>query len=366
MRHLTPIFTVLSVMHCCAAQGAPQAHAKNIAQAKSATALSLSTDEQTNIRVYKQSNRAVVNIASVTASEDIYLNIVPKEGCGSGTVISADGYILTNYHVINGASSVRVILWDGSSCPAQLVGDDPTNDLAVIKIKPPAGKKLSTIAFGDSSGLEVGQKVLAIGNPFGLDRTLTVGIISSLGRTLRTDSGRLIKGVIQTDAAINPGNSGGPLLNSSGQLIAITTAILSRSGQSAGIGLAIPINIAKRIDPELIAHHGVIRPDIGIQAVEVTDLGLRVVKLDPEGASAKAGLSGPKLVVYRDGLFEFQSTDRTLADVITGVDGKPVHSADDLLSYIEEKKPGQVVTLTILRAGRLLKIPVKLTVVSSA
>ena len=172
--------------------------------------------------------------------------------------------------------------------------------------------------------------------------------------------------MIQTDAAINPGNSGGPLLDSSGHLIGITTSIISVSHQSAGIGLAIPVNIAKQIVPQLIANGTVKRADIGIQALEPTDLGLRVVSLDPEGPAAKAGLSGPKLVVYRDGAFVFQAIDRTLADVITGVDNKPVRSEDDLYSYVEQKKPGQVVTLTVLRAGHLLKIPVKLTVVSSA
>jgi S1-C subfamily serine protease len=199
-----------------------------------------------------------------------------------------------------------------------------------------------------------------------LDRTLTVGIVSSLGRTLRTENGRLIKGIIQTDAAINPGNSGGPLLDASGKMVGITTAILSSSGQNSGIGLAIPINIAKRIIPELIVHHRVVRPDIGIQAVQQMERGLRVIKVEPGGPAAKAGLSGPKIVVYRDGAFSFQSLDSSLADIITLVDNMPVRSADDLLSYIEHKKPGQVVTLTILRAGRTLKIPVKLTVVSPA
>jgi S1-C subfamily serine protease len=326
----------------------------------------LTPEETENIRIYKAVNRAVVNISSQTSSEDVYLNLIPKEGYGSGTIISPDGYILTNNHVINGASSVRVTLYDGSSFPAVLVGEDPTNDLAVIKIVVPATQKLTMLPLGDSSNLEVGRRVLAIGNPFGLDRTMSQGIVSSLGRTLRTDKDRLIKGIIQTDAAINPGNSGGPLLDSSGHMIGITTAILSRSGQSAGIGLAIPINIAKRIVPELIAHHGVSRPDLGIEAFERTEKGLRILRLDPKGPAAIAGLSGPKLVIYRDGDFLFQNVDRSLADVITGVDGTPVKSQDELLSYVEQKKAGQVVTLTVLRAGRSVKIPVKLSLVSSA
>jgi S1-C subfamily serine protease len=176
----------------------------------------------------------------------------------------------------------------------------------------------------------------------------------------------LIKGIIQTDAAINPGNSGGPLLDSSGHFIGITTAILSRNNQSAGIGLAIPINIAKRIVPELIAHHGVTRADLGIEAFERTEKGLRIIRLDPKGPAALAGLSGPKLVIYRDGDFFFKNVDLSLADVITDVDGTAIKSQDDLLSYVEQKKAGQVVTLTVLRAGRSVKIPVKLSLVSSA
>lgn len=226
--------------------------------------------------------------------------------------------------------------------------------------------KLTAIPFGDSAQLEVGRRVLAIGNPFGLDRTLTQGIISSLGRTLKTESGRLIKGIIQTDAAINPGNSGGPLLDVQGQLIGINTAILSRSGQSAGIGLAIPINIVKQIVPELIAHHQVIRPDLGIQAVQVIDGGLRVIRLDPNGPAAQAGLIGPKTVIYRQGTFTVQNVDVTAADTITHVDNVAVHCVDDLLSYLELKKPGQVVTLTILRGGNKMKIDIKLTTSSAA
>lgn len=341
------------------------AHAAESA-AQTAVAVHMTPEESENIRIYKEANRAVVNISSQTTAEDVYLNLVPKEGFGSGTIISSDGYILTNNHVINGATNVHVTLYDGSTFPATLVGDDPPNDLAVIKINVPANIKLTTLSFGDSSNLEVGRRVLAIGNPFGYDRTMSSGIVSSLGRTLRTEKGRLIKGIIQTDAAINPGNSGGPLLNSAGQMIGITTAIFSNTGSSAGIGLAIPINIARRIVPELIAHHGVSRPDLGIELFERTDKGLRIIRLDPKGPAAIAGLSGPKLVIYKDGDFLFKSIDRSLADVITSIDGTPIKSPDDLLSYIEQKKAGQVVTLTVLRSGKSVKIPVKLSLVSSA
>ncbi len=308
-------------------------------QKSSSHKLAVSEEEETNIRVYKNANKGVVNIANISSVQDPFFNLVPKEGCGSGTIISADGYILTNYHVIENASTIRVTLYDGTVLPATIVGVDPANDLAVVKISPPASIKLTVIPFGDSSQLEVGRRVLAIGNPFGLDRTLTQGIISSLGRTLKTENGRLIKGIIQTDAAINPGNSGGPLLDAQGDLIGITTAILSRAGQSAGIGLAIPINIAKQIVPELITHHQVIRPDLGIQAVQVVDGGLRVIRLDPNGPAAQAGVKGPKTVVYKQSAFTVQSVDVTAADTITHIDNVAVHAVDDLLSYLELKKP---------------------------
>lgn len=327
----------------------------------SAPASDISPEERATIRLYKDANRAVVNITTVTTPEELYFNIMPHEGSGSGTIISQDGYILTNYHVLAGAQHVRVTLYDGTSLQAAVVGVDPPNDLAVLKIDPPPNFRLTVIPMGDSSRLEVGRKVYAIGNPFGLERTLTEGIVSSIGRTLRTEGGRLIKGIIQTDAAINPGNSGGPLLDNSGRMVGINTAILSRSGQSAGIGFAIPVNIAKRIIPELIAHHTVIRPDLGIQMFQQLDIGLRVVRLDPEGPAARAGISAPKVRVFQQGPFTIQAVDNAAADIIVRVDDVPVKSVDDLMSYIEEKKPGELVTLSILRQGRLLKIPVKLS-----
>lgn len=326
----------------------------------------LSPDEAINVRVYRATNRAVVNITTVTSPspEEVFYNVLPKEGTGSGTIIDPSGYVLTNNHVVEGARAVRVTLADGSNLQADVVGTDPTNDLAVLKISPHVSMKLVTIPLGDSSRLEVGRRVLAIGNPFGLERTLTCGIVSSIGRTLRTENGRLIKGIIQTDAAINPGNSGGPLLDVQGRMVGINTAILSRSGQSAGIGFAIPINIAKRIIPELIAHHHVIRPDLGIQMVQPTEIGLRVVRLDPEGPASRSGVQGVKMVVYKQGPFTINQVDSSAADVIVAVDGVKTLSADDLLSYVESKKPGQVVTLSVVREGKVVKIPVKLSVSS--
>jgi S1-C subfamily serine protease len=325
---------------------------------------SISPDEADNIRVYKECNKAVVNVTSSVVSanmQNTYFNVFPHPDTGSGSIITPNGYILTNNHVVEKASSIQVTIYTGQTLPARVIGVDPSSDLAVIKIDPPSDVKLSVIRFGDSSELEVGRKVLAIGNPFGLERTLTQGIISSNGRTLRTENGRLIKGIIQTDAAINPGNSGGPLLDTDGNMVGINTAIMSKSGQSAGIGFAIPVNVAKRIVPELIAHHQIARPDLGILVIQPLDVGLRVVRLQPQGPAELAGLVGQKVSVRQQGPFTIQTIDSSQADIITSIDNTVVHSVDDLLSYVEGKKPGQTVVLTILRQGKSIKVPVKLS-----
>jgi S1-C subfamily serine protease len=325
---------------------------------------SISPEEAENIRVYKDCNKAVVNVTSSVINAGIqnaYFNVFPHPDTGSGSIITPDGYILTNNHVVEKASSIQVTLVSGQTLPARVVGVDPSNDLAVIKIDPPSDSKLTVIRFGDSSELEVGRKVLAIGNPFGLERTLTEGIVSSTGRTLRTENGRLIKGIIQTDAAINPGNSGGPLLDTSGNMVGINTAIVSKAGQSAGIGFAIPVNVAKRIVPVLMAHHQIVRPDLGILVVQPLDIGLRVVRLQPDGPAESAGLVGQKVVVRQQGPFTIQMIDSSHADIITSIDNTAVHTVDDLLSYVEGKKPGQTVVLTILRQGKSIKVPVKLS-----
>jgi putative serine protease PepD len=204
----------------------------------------------------------VVNITSVVLERDFFFNPIPREGAGSGSIIDTDGHILTNHHVIRDSTKLEVTLSDGSKWSARLVGVDPDNDLAVIKVDAPK-EKLTVISMGDSSELQIGQKVLAIGNPFGLGQTLTTGIISSLGRSIRSEAGTLIEDVIQTDAAINPGNSGGPLLDSKGRIIGINSAIISPTGASVGIGFAIPVNTANRILPELISKGYVSYPWIG-------------------------------------------------------------------------------------------------------
>jgi S1-C subfamily serine protease len=320
----------------------------------------LSPEEQDNVRVYRQINRSVVNITTRgVPADDFLLFSVPRDGSGSGSVLDKKGHILTNYHVVENARQIVVNLFDGSTYPARLIGDDPNNDLAVLQIEAPPDK-LIPMAWGDSGKLLVGMRVFAIGNPFGLERTLTTGIVSSLNRTLRTENNRIIRGIVQTDAAINPGNSGGPLLNRRGEMIGINTAIVSRAGQHSGVGLAIPSNTARRVVDELIRHGRIIRPDIGITFVYEVTGGLLVARLDPEGPAAQAGLRGPQPVEVRRFGFVMRGLDRSKADLIVAVDGKRVRTLDDLLSYVEGKKPGQQVTLQIIREGQKLDVPVTL------
>jgi len=217
-------------------------------------------EETTNIAVYDGVNRSVVNInTKATVAAGFFMMEVPSEGAGSGIVLDREGHILTNYHVIEGAREIQMLLHDGSAHEARVVGVDPATDTAVLRVSAPV-ELLEPVAFGTSHDLRVGQRVFAIGNPFGLERTLTTGIISSLNRSLPTKTGRTIKSIIQTDAAINPGNSGGPLLDSGGRLIGMTTAIASRTGQSSGVGFAIPVGTLRRIVPQLIAQGRASRP----------------------------------------------------------------------------------------------------------
>ena len=228
----------------------------------STVAFSVTEDEKNNISVYEKVADGVVNVTSIAIQMDFFFNALPARGAGSGSFIDSKGHILTNHHVVANAQKLEVTLADGSKWPAKLIGSDPDNDLAVIKIEAPS-EKLKVIPMGDSKNLRIGQKVLAIGNPFGFDRTLTTWVISSLGRTIRSEVGTLIEDVIQTDAAINPGNSGGPLLNSDGEIVGINSAIISPSGGNVGIGFAIPVNTAKKVIPELIAKGYVTYPWIG-------------------------------------------------------------------------------------------------------
>ena len=324
-----------------------------------------SAEEETNIAVYDGVNRSVVNINTKAAvAAGFFMLEVPSEGAGSGIVLDREGHILTNYHVVEGAREIQMLLHDGSAHEARVVGVDPATDTAVIRVGAPV-ELLEPVAFGTSHDLQVGQRVFAIGNPFGLERTLTIGIISSLNRSLPTKTGRTIKSIIQTDAAINPGNSGGPLLDSGGRLIGMTTAIASRTGQSSGVGFAIPVGTLRRIVPQLITQGRVVRPDAGIARVYQSEAGLLVAAVAADGPAERAGVRGFRVIRERrrQGPFmaEFERVDRTGADLIVAVGGETVKTADDFLSLVESRNPGDRVLLTVIREGHSLDIPVTLT-----
>jgi S1-C subfamily serine protease len=324
----------------------------------------LTAEERVNIAVYDRVNRSVVNITTRVVQPDMFFMLEPpSEGAGSGSVLDREGHILTNYHVIEGAQEVRVTLFNGETYQAGLMGSDPVYDMAVLRIEAPRDV-LFPVEFGDSAPLKVGQKVFAIGNPFGLERTMTVGIISSLNRTLKSRTGRAMKSIIQLDAALNQGNSGGPLLDSRGRLIGMNTAIASRTGENTGVGFAIPVNNISRVVPQLIEDGRVIRPDIGITRVYQTEQGLVVATLAPGGPAERAGLRGFRVIREQQqrGLFVYETTriDREYADLVVAVNGEPVRTADDLLSAIEKRKPGDEVTVTVVREGRQLNVGVVL------
>ncbi|QGQ32670.1 trypsin-like serine protease [Gimesia maris] len=320
----------------------------------------LSPEEEINVSVYEKLNKSVVHITTKSTKTDgFFLLEYDTEGAGSGAIIDQAGHILTNYHVIEDAQQVNVTLFNGKSYTAKFVGADAINDIAVIKIEEDAGI-LKPVTIADSSKLKVGQRVFAIGNPFGLERTMTCGIISSLNRSLKLRGNRTIKSIIQIDAAVNPGNSGGPLINSHGQLIGINTAIASNTGQSSGVGFAIPSNLVSRVVPQLLTHGHMIHPEIGIQRVYETEQGLLVAKLTPGGPAETAGIRGPKIVRQRRGLITIERVDRGAADLIVAVDSRPVKTASDFLDYIESKKPGDTVTVSVLRGKE--QAPTKISV----
>ena len=322
-------------------------------------------DEENNISIYREVGPGVVNITSVVVQRDFFFNPIPREGAGSGSIIDTNGHILTNHHVIRDSTKLEVTLSDGSKWPAKFVGADPDNDLAVIKVDAPK-EKLTVIPMGDSSELQIGQKVLAIGNPFGLGQTLTTGIISSLARSIRSEAGTLIEDVIQTDAAINPGNSGGPLLDSKGRIIGINSAIISPTGASVGIGFAIPANTAKRIIPELISKGHVSYPWIGASVYPLipdfakvlgvkVERGAVIAEVVAGGPADRAGLRGGNRRVQVG-----NSVIPVEGDVITEMDGKKVISSDDLIRMIRDHRPGDRVELKALRRGNFLRIKVTL------
>ncbi len=326
---------------------------------------SLTEEEKVNVRVYQQVNRSVVNINTkgVTGNPLLVFEVV-SEGEGSGTVIDRAGHILTNFHVIEGAREIQATLFDGQSYAARLVGSDPDSDVAVLKVEAPA-EALVPVDFGTSGNLLVGQRVFAIGSPFGFERTLSTGIISSLDRMLprRHRRGNL-KSIIQIDASINPGNSGGPLLDSHGRMIGMNTAIASTTGESAGVGFAIPINTISRVVPQLIRDGRVRRPESGIVRVRATERGLMILAVARGGPAERAGLQGPKVekLQKRQGPFvvEYQKPDFSVADIIVAVDGRPIKTGDDFLDAVEAKQPGEQVILTVLRAGQARQVALQL------
>jgi S1-C subfamily serine protease len=332
------------------------------AQTPAALESDLTPEERIAVAVYQNVNRSVVHITTRSVVGDELFGLFPRAGTGSGSILNKFGHVVTNFHVVENARRIEVTLFDGSSYEAKLVGVDPNNDLAVLKIDAPADK-LVPLAWGDSNRLLVGLRVYAIGNPFGLERTMTTGIVSSLNRSLRTENNRMVRGIIQTDAAINPGNSGGPLLDKRGAMVGITTAIVTRSGSSAGVGLAIPSSVARRVVEELIRNGKIIRPDCGILSAFETDKGLLVNEVSPDGPAQKAGIRGPLKQNVQRGAFTYTMIDRAKADLIVAVDGHKVRTLDDLLSYVETKKAGEPVKLRVIRDGK--EIDVQMTLASS-
>lgn len=324
-------------------------------------------DEQNNIDIYKKINPAVVNITATTLARDFFFDLVPQKGLGSGVIIKPEGYVLTNEHVIGKAVEVEVTLYDKTQYSAKVVGRDPDSDLAVLKIEP-KDKKLTSVEFGQPEVLAVGQKTLAIGNPFGLGGSLTVGVISSLGRDIRASlQSPIIKDVIQTDASINPGNSGGPLLDSSGKLIGINAQIYSQSGGSEGIGFAISIKTLNKVVPQLIQYGEVLRPWFGIEGVGLSEgllanfgipvkQGVMIVGIYGRSPAEKAGLkAASKELVYG-----FRSIPYG-GDVIFQLDSTPIGTARDILDYISDKKNGDSIVLHYYRGKSKKTQTVKLT-----
>lgn len=328
--------------------------------------------EQEFIQVYEKAGLGVVNITNRSYAYDFFFRPVPQEGTGSGIVYDQEGHIITNYHVIEGAEELYVTLPDETTVEAKVVGADPSNDLAVLKVEADPDL-LHPIPLGESKNLRVGQFVVAIGNPFGFERTLTVGVISALGRVIQSPDDRFIGEIIQTDAAINPGNSGGPLLDLSGRVIGVNTAIFSPSQASAGIGFAVPVDTVRRVVPELIARGYYPHPWLGINMVwsltperkqileevgmEVpVDEGLLIMEVAPNGPAAQAGLRG--------GQQRVRIGNRILligGDILTAIDGQPIATDQDLLRYLDTQTTvGQTVQLTIWRDNQERTISVTL------
>ena len=325
----------------------------------------LDPTEAENVRIYKEASPAIANIVTRMVQYDFFYNAVPVEGAGSGFVIDTAGHILTNYHVVEGAQTIEVTLGDQSRYKAKYIGADTRNDIALIQIDP-GTRKLTPLPLGDSRNLLVGQRVLAIGNPFGFQSTLTTGVVSSLGRTVQTSDTTYIDEAIQTDAAINRGNSGGPLLNSRGEVIGINSAIYAPTGTTAGIGFAIPINTARRVANDLITQGRVRRATLGAEGRAIwpgladalnipVQHGILIERVTPGGAAAQAGIRGGTRTVMA-GLQQLTIG----GDVLVAIDGKDIASQMDLNLLLNRAAPGDTVTLTVIRDGKKMDVRVKL------
>lgn len=324
-----------------------------------------SADEQTNIAVYDRVNRSVCNIdTSARVGMMMMFGPTTVEGSGSGWVMDQQGHIVTNHHVIDGSDTTTVTLYNGESFPARVVGTDPQNDIAVLKINAPADM-LEPVALGTSSNLRVGQRVYAIGNPFGLERTMTVGIVSSLDRSIKSPrTSRMIKNIIQIDAALNQGNSGGPLLDSQGILIGMNTAIASKTGENTGVGFAVPVDTLRKVIPQLIQFGEVRRAWLGIELFWKDKQGLGVVYAVENGPAAKAGIRSARIQrqLFRTprGIEERIDVDKSNADIVVAINGMPVKDDEQLRDILDELKPGQTVNVSVIRDEKRMDIPVKL------
>jgi S1-C subfamily serine protease len=323
---------------------------------------SLDAEEQNNISVYRRNIGSVVNITSKAVTFDFFYGLMPEEGQGSGFIIDKEGHILTNYHVIADARQIEVTLHNRKKYRATIIGTDRSHDLAVVQIKAP---ELTPMVLGDSNNLQVGQKVYAIGNPFGLSGTLTRGIVSSI-RQVQEPDGMMIDDAIQTDASINPGNSGGPLLNMHGEVIGINTMIASNTGQSAGIGFAIPINTAKAVINDLLTLGRIRRPALGVSTIPIdpqladqmglaADYGLLILQVVPGGAADNAGLRGGN-----ERAFLGNTPIMLGGDLIVAIDGKKVEDQQELAEVMNNHRAGDSVRVTIYRGKRKMDVPVTL------
>ena len=327
---------------------------------------SFSADERINISVYDKVNRSVVNIDTKSEVPAMFLGQhQTREGSGSGWILDNQGHIVTNHHVVAGSDFVSVTLSDSKQpYPAQVIGSDPPNDIAVLKIDAPQ-RMLKPVELGDSKSLRVGQKIIAIGNPFGLERTMTVGIVSSLGRHLRSKSGRKMKGIIQIDAALNQGNSGGPLLDSQGKVVGMNTAIASLTGENTGVGFSVPVNTIKKVVPQLLQFGEVQRASLGIDFYWKSESGgVGIAKTAEFGAARQAGLKGltirRKLFRIGNRIVPQTEIDESDADIILTVNDQAVNSTEELRDEIEKYKPGQQVNLRLRRRGQLATVQVTL------